>query len=450
MNQHARNALHQGKRLNRRRFLQSTAAIGAGITFLPRGLGAVSANEKLNVANVGVGGMGAADRGALKSHPNINYVAFADVDAGNLGQAAAEFPDAATFDDYRVMFDKMGDKFDAVHIATPDHCHAAVTMMALNRGKHVYCQKPLCHEIFEARMVTEKAREMGVVTQMGIQIHSHEVYRTGVATIQSGVIGKIKEVHSWSNKGWGYEGPWPNNEQDPPAGLNWDVWNGPAPFHKYAPGHYHPGNWRKWVDFGTGTMGDMSVHILDPVCNALELTAPTVIKSTSPPPPSAHGYGLKNKVHYTFPATKYTIDNFKLTWYDGGYNPDATDWPIDQRQLPGQGSMFIGEKGAMLLPHIGGAILLPREDFKDTPLVRMGGNNHWHQWVDACIGKDKTSAHFDYAGQMTEWVLLGVLANRLPGRELKWDAKALKFTNDDEATARVRREYRKGFEVEGL
>lgn len=438
--------------VTRRRFMRDMAAIGATITFLPRGLRAANLNGKINLATVGIGGMGADDRAELVKHPAINIVALCDVNRNVLNQVGSEFPNAQKFEDFRQMFDKMGDKIDAVHIATPDHMHAPIAMMAIMAGKHVYCQKPLTHEVDEARKLTLAARQKGVVTQMGIQIHSTSFYRNAVAIIQSGAIGKVKEVHSWSNKTWGYEGDLPTNTTQPPAHLNWDAWVGVAPMRPYAPGHYaEGGNWRKWYDFGAGTMGDMGIHILDPVAAALELTSPRTIISHSPPP-FKHSFGIRNRVSYTFPTTKYTVDDVKVTWYDGGYMPDTEGWPLPEgRRIPDQGSMFFGEKGALLLPHIAAPLLLPVADFRGyNKYERQPNGNHWHLWVDAIRGEAKATANFDYAGPLTETLLLGVLSCRFPGQELKWDAKAMKFTNFSDANALLKRPYRNGWKIPGL
>jgi len=437
--------------ISRRRFLGKTAALGAAFTLLPGGLRAATiANGKLNIATIGVGGMGTSDRRQLLSSGKVNIVALCDIDANNLRAAAADLPDAATFSDYREMFARIGDKIDAVHIATPDHNHAPPAMIAINMGKHVYCQKPLTHQVNESRQLALAARRQGVVTQMGIQIHSYSGYRNAVALIRQGAIGKVKEVHSWSNKEWGYEGGLPVDTQEPPDHINWDAWLGPAPYRPYAPQHYHPAHWRRWYDFGAGTMGDMGIHILDAVASALQLTAPTTILSESPEP-FEHSFGIRNRVHYTFPATPHAIDNIKITWYDGRDMPDASDWPMPEgREMPGQGSMFIGEKGAMLLPHVGGPLLLPLRDFQDYERPRSGDVNHYHSWIDACLGEGATSADFAYSGPLTETLLLGVLACRFPGQVLQWDAQQMRFTNFSQANSLLKRAYREGWQVDGL
>ena len=346
------------------------------------------------------------------------------------------------------MLKKVGGEIDAVNVATPDHTHAPASMSAIRLGKHVYCQKPLTHDVHEARQLRLAAAKHRVVTQMGIQIHSHADYRTAVRIIRDGMLGKIKEVHSWSNKRWGYDGAAPEATAVP-AGLAWDHWLGTAPARPYASGHYHPGDGRRWVDFGCGTMGDMGIHILDPVASAIELGLPTQIVSASPEAPPKDSHAMANRVEYRFDGTRFVVPGFKLTWYDGGLYPDASDWPLTEK-LPDQGSMFVGEKGCMLLPHIAAPRLFPEADFKDYEVPREPGANHYHLWVEACLGEGKTTAGFDYAGPLTEVLLLGVVANRFPGQRLDYDAEKVAIPNFAPAHALLRRQYRKGWEVEGL
>jgi predicted dehydrogenase len=406
---------------------------------------------RMRLASVGVGGMGASDLGSLSSHSQVDVVALCDVDSNNLAAASKLHPAAKTFSDYRTMFAEMGSEIDAVNVATPDHTHAAVTLEAMQRDKHVYCQKPLTHDVAEARRVAEVAGERGLVTQMGTQIHSAAPYRTAVKLVQSGAIGKVREVHSWSNKTWGYEGPDPIAAEPPPS-LDWDLWIGTAKMRPYAEGQYHPANWRRWCDFGCGTMGDMSIHILDPVFTALQITTPSFALSTSDTA-ADESFGMQNAVEYEFDGTEFTTDRLRLTWHDGGQMPDTTDWPISltpddgQPTLPGQGSMFVGEKGYVLLPHVGNPVLLPESKFANQ---EVAGGNHYHLWVDAARGGPPTTAHFGYAGPLTEAVLVGVIANRFPKQKMLWDSQTLQFKNQPEANALVGRQYREGFEVDSF
>lgn len=434
----------------RRDFLKTSAALAAGGIW-PQFAYSQSANGKLRTAHIGVGGMGGADLRSVSSHQKVEVAALCDVDSNRLASAHKKHPDAKTFDDYRELFAQMAGSIDAVVVSTPDHTHAPAAMTALNHGKPVYCQKPLTHEVFEARQLRLAAEKKSLPTQMGIQVHSSATYRQAVAMIQSGVIGKVSQVHAWSGKNWGYDGGEFQKTAEPPKNLAWNLWLGVADERPYVPRVYHPSQWRKLVDFGTGTLGDMGVHIFDTPYGALELTAPKWAKTTCRKP-TGIGHPEKNVVQYEFPGTKYTTDTLIWTWYDGAFAPpddDAVDL-AGVRKLPGQGSLFIGEEGKMLLPHVGQAQLFPEKKFQDYKPPRVGGNNHYHQWVDACLGQGETSASFSYGGPLTEALLLGVVANRFPEQKLMWDADKLQVTNLKDANALIKRDYRKGFEVKGL
>lgn len=436
--------------VTRRTFLV-TAAVAAGWNGSRSRLVAASPGGRLRTAHVGVGGMGSADLGSIASHPQVEVAALCDVDQQTLEKAAARHPHARTFRDFREMLATLGDTIDAVVVSTPDHTHAPAAMSALNLGKAVYCQKPLTHEVHEARQLRRVAETKGLVTQMGIQVHSSAVYRRAARMIQEGVIGKVSHVHAWSSKNWGYDGAAPANGQAPPAALDWNLWLGTAATRPYTAGLYHPGNWRRMVDFGTGTLGDMGVHIFDTPFDALELTAPRWVRTTCRAPTGV-GHPERNVVEYEFPGTAHTASSLRWTWYDGAdAPPKSADVKLPEAvKLPDQGSLFIGEGGVMLLPHIGEAVLFPEERFADYRRPDVADVNHYHQWVDACLGTGKTSADFAYAGRLTESLLLGVVANRFPGRTLTWNAEALTVVDVPEATTLIRRTYRDGFQVEGL
>jgi predicted dehydrogenase len=429
--------------LTRRQFVAGASALALG----PSILSARPGRGKLRLATIGSGGMGGSDLAAIASHPDVEVVALCDVDANTLANSAKKFPMAKQFRDYRKMFAEIAGDIDIVNVGTPDHTHAPAAMSAMLKGKHVYCQKPLTHDVFESRKLAEFARAKKLVTQMGIQVHSASQYRTAVRVVQDGAIGKVREVHSWSSKKWGHVGPRPEGEDPVPPNLDWDLWIGSAPMRPFKKRAYHPMEWRKWTDFGCGTMGDMAIHILDPIAGALQLTQPRTILSESDAPPQ-ESFATRNIVKYTFPGTKFTVDPFPLTWYDGDAMPKSEGWPVEQ--LPDQGSMFIGEKGYMLLPHVQMPRLLPADHFKEYTIPKVEGANHWHQWVNACKGEGTTSANFDYAGPLTEFVLLGVVANRVPGKTLSWNAAEMKLEGSPEAAALLKRTYRKGWEVEGL
>ena len=433
--------------VSRRTVLKAGSALAA-LPLLPSLVRAASPNGKLRTAHIGVGGMGSGDLSSIASHKQVEVAALCDVDQTRIDAALAKHPQAKTFRDYREMIAKLGDTIDAVVVSTPDHTHAPAALLAMKNNKPVYCQKPLTHEVFEARQLRELAEKQSLVTQMGIQVHSSSVYRRAVQMIQSGVIGKVSQVHAWSNKNWGYDGGAFAGQHTPPAALDWNLWLGTAAERPFVPGVYHPGNWRKLIDFGTGTLGDMGVHIFDTPYAALELTFPKWAKTTCRAPTGV-GHPEKNIVEYEFPGTKLTTDSLVWKWYDGEFAPPASgdlQLPADLK-LPGQGSLFVGEGGYMLLPHVSEAQLFPVEKFADYKRPEVENQNHYRQWVDACLGKGKTSASFTYAGPLTEALLLGVVANRYPGQKLTWDAAKLQVTNVPEANALLRSAYRKGFEV---
>jgi predicted dehydrogenase len=433
--------------MNRRSALKALAG-GLAFPFVARG-GGVSPNETLNHASFGASGMALADIRSLTASPHVRLVAVAEVDLNRVAEVKNLFPGVRVYQDYRELLDRETD-LDSVNVSTPDHMHASITMKAIGRGLHVYTQKPLTQTIFEARQLTREAGRRGIVSQMGIQIHSHPVHKAVVATIRDGAIGKVREVHSWSGKQWGDRSPRPDRTDPVPDGLYWDGWLGVAKERPFIAGWYHPGNWRKRLDFGTGTFGDMGCHILDPVFSALELTAPTEVRSEGGAP-NEHSWGLDSVVRYTFPASPQTIDGFTLTWYDGDRRPPAEVVSlIGDRSLSDQGSIYIGSEGVMYSPYIDAPVLLPSEQFADYVRPEPEGDDHYLQFVEACRGNGETSTPFSYAGPLTEMVLLGCLATRFPETSLAWDADALKVTNVDEANRFVRRDDREGYEVEGL
>jgi hypothetical protein len=436
-------------RITRRSALKRFVAAGLAAPFVFRAH-ATAPSETVYHASFGASGMAGSDIGSLSGSKNLKLVAVADVDSSRVGKIKKRFPEVKVYQDWRALLDKEK-HLDSANISTPDHMHAPITMRALQQGLHVYTQKPLTQTIYEARQLAKVAAERKLVTQMGIQIHSAAEHRTVVATIQAGAIGKVKEVHSWSGKQWGDRAPLPDRKDPVPADLNWDFWLGVAAERPYiGGGYYHPGNWRKRLDFGTGTFGDMGCHILDPVFTALALTAPKSVWSDSDVP-NAHNWGLDVHVRYVFPGTQYTTEALTLHWYNGKRRPpNEVKALLGEHSLNDQGSIYIGTEGVMYSPYIGFPILLPEDKFKEYQIPRQGGENHYLQFVEACRGNGKTSAPFAYSGPMTESVLLGCLSTRFLKRTLEWDAANLKVTNEKDANQYVRRQYRKGWEVEGL
>jgi predicted dehydrogenase len=438
-------------RLNRRSALKRLAAAGAGLAapMAFRVHAGAPPSETVYHASFGASGMGGSDIGSLTASRYLKLVAVADVDLKKTEAIKKRFPGVKVYQDWRELLDKEK-RLDSVNVSTPDHMHAPITMSALERGLNVYTQKPMTQTIYEARQVAKVAREKKLVTQMGIQLHSWATHRTIVATIQAGAIGKVKEVHSWSGKHWGDRKPRPDRKDPVPAGLNWDFWLGVAPERPFLAHYYHPGEWRKRLDFGTGTFGDMGCHILDPVFGSLALTSPRSVRSEGGAP-NADNWGLDSHVIYTFPGTKYSAETLTLHWYDGNSRPPAgVKALIGKLALHDQGSIYIGSEGILYAPYFEDPVLLPAEKFSADAIKKQDGDDHYIQFVEACRGNGKTSAPFDYSGPLTESVLLGCLATRFPKATLEWDTAKVAVTNVEEANRFVRRRYRKGWEVEGL
>jgi predicted dehydrogenase len=428
--------------MKRRDFLKSTAAF-ASITMLPSSVWALTKHGKLRTAHIGVGGMGRSDLKEIVKHPMVEVTALCDVDAGRLAEARKLYPDAKSFVDYRVLFDTMGKDIDAVVVSTPDHTHAPASMLAMEMGKPVYCQKPLTHHVSEARAMRKYAEEKSLITQMGIQCHSSDEYRKAVVLIQQGLIGKVKTVRAWSPKNWGYDGAAPLGSDPVPEALDWNLWLGTSPERAYKENYYHPGKWRKLLDYGCGTLGDMGVHIFDTPYTALELDVPGTVQ-TNCRKPTGFGHPENNEVTYEFPGTAYTAKSLKWVWYDGPGAPKKHKDLIlpDGGQLPEQGAMFIGDKGNLLLSHWDYPKLIVNGKYEPISFPEMDMADHYRQFVDSCLGKDECSASFTYAARLTEAILLGVIANRFPDKILHWDIASAQF-KETEANALLDFKYRK-------
>ena len=433
--------------VSRRNFLGTAIAF----PFVARTSWAIGPNDRIRHVSFGASGMAGADLNNISGHAHVTMHATAEIDPSRATGFAKKHPKAKIYTDWRELLDREAKNFDTANVSTPDHMHAPIAMSAMQLGKHVYVQKPLTHEVYESRRLREYAAENGLVTQMGIQVHSSAVYQLAAKLVHTGAIGKVTEVHTWSSKKWGDMAPRPDRADPVPKNLNWDHWCGVAPKAPYLRGYYHPGQWRKRLDYGTGTFGDMGCHIYDPMYNAVGLTAPLSLRSEGPKP-NAHNWAINAKIHYIFPGTKYTAKKtVPVTWYDGNQRPPAdVRKRLNNRKLPGQGSVLFGTEGNMIIPHVGAPILLPDEKYKDFKRPEAKGGNHWHLWIEACRGNGETTAGFDYSGPLTEAILLGGVATRFPKQTLKWDAKKLVFTNHEKATKLVRRNYRDGWEVKGL
>jgi predicted dehydrogenase len=419
--------------------------------FFVRNLISAPPSGQLRLGAFGAGNMAFFTIDGIARHPKVKLVCVAEVDSAMLDQLKAKYPDPHVYQDWRQMLAKEKRNLDAVCVGTPDHMHAPMAMSSMRLGLPVYQQKPMAHSVHEVHMLTAMARKKNLVTQMGIQIHSNREYKTAVALIQGGAIGKIKEVHSFSEKKWGDTDLLPERTDPVPATLNWDHWIGVAQPRPFIRDVYHPVNWRKRIDFGTATFGDMGCHILDPVFGALGLAAPLSVRSEGAAP-NGQSWALHTVIHYVFPGTSVTEGKtVPITWYDGDARPpQEIQALVGSRRFPGQGSVFIGTKGAMLLPHIGMPVLLPEDQFKDFPMPQHETVNHYHQFVEAVMGNGKTTTSFDYSGPLTEAVLLGPLATRFPKTTLEWNSAKLKFTNSPEANHFVRTKYREGWKVKGL
>jgi predicted dehydrogenase len=409
-------------------------------------------SETVHHASFGGMGMAGSDLGQIKNHPNVKIGAIAEIDPNRRRQARQRFKEANVYADWREMLEKEGKHLDSVNVSTPDHMHASMGMSSMQLGLHVYGQKPLTHGVAESRALTEFAKKEKLVTQMGIQIHSSKEYRTAVKIVHDGIIGKIVQAHSFSGKRWGDANPRPDRKDPVPQGFDWNAWIGPAPFEDYIKGYYHPSQWRKRLNYGTGTFGDMGCHIYDPTFKALGLTYPISLKSEGPVP-NQDNWGYNAKIHYIFPKTAYSEGkNLPVSWYDGSARPseEVTDL-LDGKKLPSQGSVIIGTKGTMLLPHVGMPSLYPRKKFADHKIELVEGTNHWYEFIEAVRGTGpKPSANFEYAGPLSETILLGGIATRFKDETLIWDAPSLSFKGNSKATSLISREYRKGWEIKGL
>jgi predicted dehydrogenase len=419
--------------------------------FVTSGLLARPPNGVLGHASFGASGMAWEDIKQLAKFKRVHLVAVADVDLRRTGELRKRFPGTRIYQDWRKLLDAEAKRLDSVNVSTPDHMHAPIAMSALQLGKNVYCQKPLTHDLYETRKLTEFARLKGIVTQMGIQIHSSSFYRMAVLLVQAGAIGRIKEVHSWCPKSWSDPGPRPEVSDPVPAGFDWDLWLGvcaPRPFINRD--YYHPVNWRKRLDFGTGSLGDMGCHIFDPVFKALGLSPPISIRSEGPAP-NQWNWALDSQIQYVFPGTTFTADNtLPVTWYDGAQKPPAAVRALlEGDELPETGSIFVGTQGAMVLPHISRPLLYPDKKFKDLKFPEVTSDDHWGRFVEACLGGTRTTAGFDYSGPLAEAVLLGTVASRFPKTTLHWNVATLAFT-EGEANQFIRRQYRNGWAVSGL
>jgi predicted dehydrogenase len=455
-------AMHSNN-IHRRRFLRELSA-GLAFPLIAPSLGraqSTAANSKVQHACIGVGGMmGGTDLSNFRSHAGTEIVAICDVDASILETAGKLVPNARRYRDWREMLATEGKHIDSLNITVPDHMHAPIAMTAMRAGIHVYCQKPMCHDVAEVRALTLAAAKDGLVTQLGTQHASGIGDRMAVEMLKSGAIGRIRHVYLCSNRPgaeiYRLAGPRPAPQQAP-AHLDWDKWLGTAPARDYADGAYHPSQWRSWQDFGTGWSGDIGCHIFDAAWRALDLHAPKSVKARvqeswkQSPARRAETWPQCNHITWVFPGNEW-IEGGELVveWFDGEFFPPEEIRKMHPGDFPGEAAMFIGTEGALLLPHRSGPRLYPQEKFASLQRPKLPPRNHYHHFLDAAAGKTKTESHFGQTGPMTEAILLGTVAARKPDTELMWDAAELKFTNHPDADRLLRRSYRSGWSVEEL
>ncbi len=441
----------------RRNFLRTAGASAIVFTVVPRHViaasGITSPNEKINIAGIGVGGMGAGDIGAVA--PGNNIVALCDVDSRHAADTFKKFPDAKQFRDFRKLFDAMEKSIDAVVVATPDHFHAVAAMAAIKRGKHVYCEKPLAHSVHEVRALMKAAQEHKIVSQLGNQGHSYDSIRDFCEWVWAGAIGQVHTIHAGCaavNSGID-QLPELKKQYPVPPTLDWDQWLGPAQNRPYCPA-YLPGSWRGWVPFGNGTVGDWTCHVVDPVFWALDLGAPTSIQA------QVKNYDFKTQgdaypkgeiITYEFPA-KGKRGPITMHWYSGTERiPRPADLDPDDKPVA-TGAVVLGDKGTIMYGShgAGGVRLIPQakmDAFQRPPKTIPRAKEHHQNWLEAIRTGTKAGSDFSYGGPLTELAMLGVIAIKLAGTKLEWDAVNARFTNSAEANQFVNPPYRAGWEL---
>ncbi|HEX7859390.1 MAG TPA: Gfo/Idh/MocA family oxidoreductase [Verrucomicrobiae bacterium] len=447
------------KRTSRRLFLSKSSAALASISFLPGSIlglnGATPPSEKLNIAAVGIGGQGGADLDQMKSE---NIVALVDVDSRRAKATHEKFPNARRFEDFRKMFDAMDKEIDAVLVATPDHTHAVAAMRAIKLKKHVYCEKPLAHSIYEVRELMRAAREEKVVTQLGNQGHSYDSMRVFREWVEDGAIGTVREVHAMCGAVYSEMDKVDEVKkgQPIPEGLNWDLWLGPVkerPYHSA----YVPGMWRRWSAFGTGVIGDWTCHVVDPVFWTLNLGAPTTVQvvDTGDWNPERHGetFPKRTIVNYEFPA-RGSRPAVKLTWYDGAAHPPRPEEisEAEKEKFPQTGALVIGDKGKIIYgSHGAGRPTILNKDQMATvskePRRLAKVSNHYKEWIDCCKTGKPAGSDFSYGGPLTEIALIGVIAMHFKGEKLQWDSARGRFTNNRKANQFLKPDFRRGWKL---
>ena len=441
--------MKHSQKTTRRGFI-AAASLTAGAPFISRlSWAAGSPLQKLQYAAIGVGGRGAADINSISGHKKVQLVAAADVDSGECKKLTTKIADVKTFSDWREMFQTMGKGIDIVSVSTPDHMHGIMAMSAMNLGKHVYVQKPLAQTVGECRAMREVAHQNKVIVQMGTQGASSFNDRRAVDWVQRELIGKVTEAWVFCGKSWGDLKPLPDHQDPVPDGLNWDGWLGVGEKRPFIEKYYHPKNWRRRQDFGTGTLGDMGCHIFNSMYRGLALTAPKRVRSKTGVP-NQHNWTNNERVEYDFPATPYTGGDLKVFWVSGSQRPPRELTALIPKGIKYRfGCLLKGEKGALLLRHGNTPVLLPAEKFAGVTSKELEAIGHHDAFIDAVLDGDQSRllSPIDYAAPMTEFILLGNIAMQHSPDWLQWDAKNARITNHKDANRHIHRTYRSGWKI---
>jgi predicted dehydrogenase len=448
---------------SRRRFIKTSAAAAVAAPFIIQCSSAPKRPKNIiRHACIGVGGMGWQDLNKFHVDPNVQIVALCDVDSTMLKKASDLVPGARTYSDWRELLDEEEDNIDSVNVTVPDHMHFPIAYSAIKKGKHVYCQKPMCHDVAEIRALTEAAVKAGVVTQLGTQFAATRGDKIGVRLLREKAIGKIKHAWLCSNRSGAVEnyrlvGPRPVQGQEPPSTLNWDLWLGTAPVRQFAPEIYHTMKWRAWQDFGTGWSGDIGCHIFDAVWKGISLNPPKSViaevqKSWKESPERrADTWPQGDHITWIFPGNEYTdSDSLPVEWFDGEFYPPEEIRNLYRGEYPEESAMLMGTEGALLIPHQGIPVLLPEEKFRDYKMPESEAGNHYHSYIVACLGGPGAESHFAQTGPMAEAIILGTVAIRVPDTLLEWDSASLKIKNNNDANGLLSRKYRKGWNIAGF
>jgi len=448
---------------SRRRFIRTAATAAVAAPFIMRcSSGPSKPGNTLRHACIGVGGMGMQDLKRFLEDPNVKIVALCDVDSINLKKASDLVPGARTYTDWRKLLKEEDDNIDSVNVTVPDHNHFIIAYSAIKKGKHVYCQKPMCHDVAEVRALTKAAVKAGVVTQLGTQYAAGKGDQMAVQLMKDKAVGKIRHAYLCSNRPGAVDayrlvGPRPAQGQEPPVSLDWEIWTGTAPMRPYVPEIYHTMKWRAWQDFGTGWSGDIGCHIFDAVWKGLSLkpalSVIAEVQKSWQESPERRGdtWPQGDHIKWIFPGNEYTeSDTLPLEWFDGEFYPPQEIRDLFTGEYPAESSMLIGTEGALLLPHGGTPVLLPEEKFRDYKMPVFEPGNHYHNFVVACLGGPASASHFAKTGPMTEAIILGTVAIRVPDTLLEWDSEELKFNNHTEANKFLKRKYRKGWSAGGF